>query len=47
MVDALKEVRRQNREQEIALHGHSISKPLVIKPKTIYTRKVKHKKSDI
>lgn len=43
MVNALKVLRRLNREQEIALHGHPIARPIVQQSKKIYTRKKKHK----
>lgn len=39
MLDALKAVRKQNREQEIALYGHPISYKRVFRNKKIYSRK--------
>ena len=39
MLDALKEVRRQNREYEIKIYGHPICQVKVFKSKKIYSRK--------
>ena len=39
MEDALKAVRRANREQEIELHGHPICHVKVFRNKKIYSRK--------
>jgi uncharacterized C2H2 Zn-finger protein len=42
MMDALKAVRKENRETEIELYGHPICHVKVFKNKKIYSRKVKH-----
>lgn len=44
MINALKAVRKANRENEIALYGKTINHSSVVPLKTKYTRKVKHKK---
>ena len=39
MMDALKAVRKQNREREIELYGHPICHTKIFKNKKIYSRK--------
>jgi len=46
MILALKQFKKNRREQEIALYGHSINRPVVFKNKKKYSRKKKHKSED-
>lgn len=44
--DILKRVRKENREEEIRLHGKPIRWCHIVKSKKQYTRKNKHKNSN-
>jgi len=46
MISALKAVRRENREQEIALYGKTLCLMNVVRNRKKYTRKCKHKGND-
>ena len=43
ILSVLKAVRRENREEEIRVHGHPLPRVQVQCNKKIYTRKTKHK----
>lgn len=43
VLSVLKAVRRENREQEIRLHGHPLPRVQIQRNKKRYTRKTKHK----